>query len=353
MKYVSITLLSLLCVAWQLTVSAQDIELSASLIGISYPLTNNSSTNSPVPFSSGLGTFSFTITNAATSGNLTLTPSGGKYLQLSGSGVNDFNINESNITGTLAPGESVTVSVSLKTTVGAGNRTITVNINSNDPDENPFTATLGYNVIVPNLLVTVSGLTLSNGGSTNYPTTITSNNMNIVITISNTGSGPLLLTQQNCPTTCTYFALSGSGASDFSLSETGVSNPLPANNSYQLTVSPSNVVSNGSRSVTVTMLTNDPNQNIYTHTINYTVNFPALSVLSATSAGIKVYPSPSLDGTLYIDPSIFTIQKIEMIDVLGKIETFNQTIINSEMKGIITVLIYTDKGIFREKVWLQ
>jgi hypothetical protein len=354
MKKIITLFLSLFFFGSLLTSQGQDIALSATLSGIAYPLSNNSSTTSPVPFSSSLGTFSFTISNTASSGNLTLTQTSGKYLQLSGTGIDDFNIDESAITGTLAPSASVSVSVSLKTTAPAGTRTITVVLNSNDPDENPFTASLTYTVNVPNMIVTTGSLTLVTGGSTNYPTTINQSSFSFDINIANSGgNAPLILSQQNCPSSCAYFVLSGAGVNDFTINESTVPATLANNNSFNVTVTANPTAPNGSRSITVTFLNNDPDQNTYTHTINYTFNNPSLNIQSAKDAGIAVFPSPSTDGQLHITAPTFTVNKIELINAVGLTETVSTLDFQTNLKGIVTVLIYTDKGIFREKIVLQ
>ncbi|MFN8414878.1 MAG: choice-of-anchor D domain-containing protein [Cytophagaceae bacterium] len=357
MKKLTTLLLSLFFYGSLLTSYAQDIALSAMFGGFPYNLSNGQ-TAPPIgslPINTSMGALSFTISNTATSGDLILTQSAGKYLQLSGTGVNDFNIDESAITGTLAPGASVSVTVSLKTTVSAGTRTISVSLASNDPDENPFTASLVYTVSVPTMTVTAFSNTLANGGSSTYPIDITNNSTSFDVTIANTasGTGKLDFTQQNCPSACTYFALSGSGASDFTINESTVVDPLNNGSSFTISVTPSNVTSNGSRSVTVTILTNDPTQNTYTHTINYTVNIAALSIQSAKDAGISVFPSPSVDGSLHITAPAFTVNKIELVNTIGVTETVSTLDFQTSLKGIVTVLIHTDKGIFREKVLLQ
>lgn len=354
MKKFTTLLLTLSFLGSLFTSQAQDIALSATFSGFPYPLNNGSSTTSPIPFSTSLGTFSFTISNTAASGNLTLTQTSGKYLQLSGTGVNDFNIDESAITGTLTPGGSVSVSVSLKTTAPAGTRTISVVLNSNDPDENPFTASLTYTINVPNMVVTASGLTLGTGGSTAYPTTINQSSFSFDINIANSGgNAPLILSQQNCPSACQYFVLSGSGVNDFTINESSVPGSLANGNNFNVTVTANPTSPNGSRSIVVTFLNNDPDQNTYTHTINYTFNNPSLSIQSAKDAGISVYPSPSSDGQLHISAPTFAVNKIELTNTLGITETVASLDFQTSLKGIVTVLIYTDKGIFREKVLLQ
>ena len=88
---------------------------------------------------------SIKVENTSTTNNLTLMLAGGKYVALSNTGVNDFTVNESTLTGTIAPGASQTFTVNLSATATNGtNKFITMTILSNDAANATYAGTIKY-----------------------------------------------------------------------------------------------------------------------------------------------------------------------------------------------------------------
>jgi len=115
-----------------LVVNAQVIKITATVSPLSQVIANGATFDATAV--SNMNAYlpvSVKIENTGTAA-LVLTLSGGKYIALSNTGVNDFTVDESTLTGTIAAGSSETFTVNLASTATNGtNKFITMTILSN------------------------------------------------------------------------------------------------------------------------------------------------------------------------------------------------------------------------------
>ncbi len=132
-------------------------------ISSNFPLSDGGTQASPFPVPQGtVRTFTFTISNSGSS-DLTLTKTGAEYVSLSGSAAGEVILDESNITGTVASGGSVTFTLSSKATTPAGNYSISLSIANDDANENPYNGTITFTVSAPTSVVSAeeAGISIS------------------------------------------------------------------------------------------------------------------------------------------------------------------------------------------------
>jgi hypothetical protein len=130
-----------------LSVHAQTVEVSVTILGSKNIIANDGQFDASTygDFIQGFFPLAVTIKNTSTTNTLTLTKVSGKYINLTGNGASDFTIDESALTGTLAPGasESFDVAISPSATNGAG-KLVTLNLTSNDPSDNTYSGSIKY-----------------------------------------------------------------------------------------------------------------------------------------------------------------------------------------------------------------
>lgn len=132
-------------------------------ISSNFPLEDGGTRDSPFDVPQGtVRTFTFTITNSGSS-DLTLTKTGSDYVALSGSAAPEIVLDESNITGTVAPGGSVTFTLSSKATTPAGDYSISLSIANDDANENPYNGTITFTISAPTSVVSAdeAGISIS------------------------------------------------------------------------------------------------------------------------------------------------------------------------------------------------
>ncbi|MDF2456748.1 MAG: hypothetical protein K0R51_2741 [Cytophagaceae bacterium] len=132
-------------------------------LGFNYPLADGGTQASPFPVPQGtVRTFTFTISNTGSSA-LTLTETAGDYVSLSGNAAGEIILDESNITGTVAAGGSVTFTLSSKATTPAGDYSISLSIANDDANENPYNGTITFTVSAPTSVVSAeeAGISIS------------------------------------------------------------------------------------------------------------------------------------------------------------------------------------------------
>ena len=118
--------------------SAQVIEISASVSGLSQTIANSSTFDATNVGSMTINLKDYlpvtvSIKNTSSTTNLILNKVGGKYIVISGMGASDFTIIEpSTLTGTIAPGATQTFTVNLSSSATNGsNKIVTLNIQNN------------------------------------------------------------------------------------------------------------------------------------------------------------------------------------------------------------------------------
>lgn len=124
--------------------NAQSFMMSINYGGIDIPVPNGQSY--PYPSSVDPSTLPVVLNCKITNTGVTplvLTQTSGKYIVLTGTGSGDFIVDESALTGTIAPSGSQTFSLTFSSTAPNGTRTVTINVASNAP---AYTGSLTYTI---------------------------------------------------------------------------------------------------------------------------------------------------------------------------------------------------------------
>lgn len=186
----------------------------------------------------------------------------------------------------------------------AGSRNATVSIASDDADENPFTFDImgtgsdtpemditGNSVSIPDGTTTTSAANFTDFGNTDVNNSGTTVH---VFSINNSGSGDLVLSGPP------YVGVSGTHASDFSITQQPTSGTVTASGgtqTFEITFDPPTT---GLRQATVSIASNDPDESPYTFAIQGTgVLTPEIDIqnsgLSISDGDVTPTPSDSTD----------------------------------------------------------
>ena len=381
MKYMKIRIqkitLLILGVVASLIVNAQTIEVSATVAGVAQPIANGSVFNAASlgPVTLNLKDYlplTVTIKNTSATDPLELEAVAGKYVVLSGTGASDFIINETGITSsTIAPKGSKTFTISLSSTATNGpNKTVSISIKSNsegNSTDGVYAGSITYNLSgIPEpeigVSATVAGITQEIDNGTVYnaaslgPITLNlSDYLPITITINNTSStDPLILETIDGK----YIGLSGTGASDFTIDETGISSStIEPNGSKTFTITLSSVATNGSnKTVSMSIKSNSVGNStagMYVGSITYNLSNITTSITKASDIGLSLFPNPSKDGNMQLKANNVIVNKIVVSNIAGQTEEFTTTQFATSLKGLLLVKLYTDKGVVSEKIIIQ
>lgn len=126
----------------------------------------------------------FTVKNAG------LAPMTGLGLTKGGDFPDEFMITQGAGVTELAVGASTAYTVTFSPTA-TGSRTATLSISSNDPDENPFTITLGGSGSIPEIVVEYGGANVPQGSTTHLGNVNAGGSLQKSFIIKTTGIGPL------------------------------------------------------------------------------------------------------------------------------------------------------------------
>jgi hypothetical protein len=186
-----------------------------------------------------------------------------------------------------------------------------------------------------------------NGQTFTYPASVdpTTLPVSLTVKISNTGTNDLVLTKNNNK----FITLTGSGASDFIIDESGLTGTIPKFTNQTFTMTFSSTAPDGTRTADINISSNAP---AYVGSLTYTILKTTTSTIPASAIGLSVFPNPSSTGTFNIQSSA-QLNKVEVVGVNGTMETFNSTVFTTTQKGLLVVRMYTDKGIVTEKVLVQ
>jgi len=212
----------------------------------------------------------------------------------------------------------------------------------------------GLFVQAQTIQISVAGFgTIANGSTTDITPYLADINvaLPITITIKNTGSSTLTMTQ----TAGKYIVLSGGGASDFTIDESGLTGSIAANASQTFTVNASLTETTGNgKTVSINISSNDPANASYTGSIKYNIVKPtATATVKAADIGLSLYPNPSADGHFFISGNNVSVDRVVVSNVSGITQEFTTREFITSLKGLLLVQVYTDKGIVSEKVIIQ
>ncbi|MBL7837373.1 MAG: choice-of-anchor D domain-containing protein [Bacteroidetes bacterium] len=265
------------------TTTAAEIDIKGNGVSIVKGATSTLSTNNTDFGSINNGTNTtktFTIHNT---GNANLTVSN---ITISGTNGSDFSLtSQPSFPLTIAENTSYSFSVNFSPTV-IGTKTAKITVTNNDADEGTYDFAISGISLAVNTdpKISVSGnfvgiadgdLTPSTQDNTDFGTTTTGTAISKTFVISNTGKGPLSISN---------IVIGGTNASDFVIS----SNPsfplsIAISATYSFTIR-FNASSAGSKSATVQISSNDPALTTYDFAIAATANAPKTIIMEVKGA---------------------------------------------------------------------
>ena len=213
--------------------------------------------------------FIFTIENI---GNDNLVLTGAPSIQIGGANASDFSV----LVGPSSPiaGANSTTFTLQFAPSASGARSATITIPNNDADEDPYTFTVTGDGLIPNIGVRQNATNIGSGGFFDFGSSLVGNAADVTFTIDNTGN--TILTFVNSPSV----QLSGPNAADFIV----VSSPTQVNDGtsdvFLIRATPS---LSGTRTATVTIESNDPDEPTYSFSIQVTGLAPEIDISQGSS----------------------------------------------------------------------
>ena len=155
-----------------------------------------------------------------------------------------------------------------------------------------------------------------------------------------------------------YVALSGMGASDFTITEPSTLTGIIAPGATQtFTVNLSSSATNGSNKIVTLNIQSNSTTNstngAYSGNIKYNLSGIVTSITKASDIGLSLYPNPSNDGALHVTTNNVKVERIVVSNAAGQTEEFSATEFKTSLKGLVLVRLYTDKGVVSEKIIIQ
>lgn len=316
------------------TNAVAEIDIQGNGVSIVKGATSTLSTNNTDFGSINNGTSTtktFTIYNTG-SANLSVT-----NIAFSGTNSADFSLtSQPSFPLTIAGSNSYTFTVKFATT-SSGTKTATITVSNDDADEGTYNFVISGISLVVNTdpKITVSGnfatiadgdITPSTSDNTDFGSTTTGTSISKTFVITNTGKGPLSLSN---------ITIGGTNASDFVIS----SNPsfpvsIAISATYSFTVRFSTNVE-GSKSATVQISSNDPSNGTYDFSIAATANAPKTVIIDVKGGTTSIAngdntPSTS-DNTDF--GSIACNQAVSKTFVINNTGNSNLTVSNITIGG--------------------
>ncbi len=269
--------------------------------GDTSPATSDGTDFGSVAISGETASQTFTIENI---GDAALTLSGSPIVSLSGINAGDFSVT-TQPSSSIAAGNSTTFVVQFDPS-DTGVRSASVSIANDDSDENPYTFSLQGTGTAPEMDITQNGSGIASGGSYDFGEVLRDESSTISFTINNMGDAVLNLGGSPI--------VSISGDATFSV-VTQPSSTVGVGNSTTFTVkfAPTSV---GSTSATLSIASDDPDENPYTFDLSGTCVFPDIEIFGSkviaagdmtpstddgTDFGLRHIPDDSVTRVFYVE----------------------------------------------------
>ncbi|MGN6645706.1 MAG: T9SS type A sorting domain-containing protein [Cytophaga sp.] len=204
-------------------------------------------------------------------------------------------------------------------------------------------------------ITTIAGTQVLTNNGTPYDVTsygdAVQNLFPLTVKIENKGTSTLTLNQVSGK----YINLSGTGAADFTIDESGTSASIAAGSSTTFTVDISSGATNGTgKIVTLNISSNDPVNGTFAGSIKYTfTNKTSTAIAKASDIGLSLYPNPSNDGHMFVSADNINVERVVVSNVSGQTEEFASKEFTTALKGLLLVRVYTDKGVVAEKIIIK
>jgi hypothetical protein len=251
----------------------------------------------------------FTIENIGTAA---LNLSGSPIVSIAGTDASDFSVSQSTTASSVAASSSTTFTITFSPAT-AGSKSASISITNSDSDENPYTINLTgtATAAAPEINVKAASTSVISGGTYNF-TSVTEGGSGTAVTFTIENTGTAALSLSGSP----IVSISGTNASDFTISQTSTSSSVAASGSTTFTIVFSPAAS-GNKSASISITNNDANENPYTIALTGT-GLVATSVMDALNQGIKIYPNPA-GNVLYVSSERKNISAIILRNHLGAI----------------------------------
>ncbi|WP_162127350.1 choice-of-anchor D domain-containing protein [Flavobacterium phycosphaerae] len=250
-----------------------------------------------------------TITKTFTIQNTGTLPLSIGAITLSGANASDFSI-ITNPNATIVAGGNTTFTISFDPSAG-GTRSATFSIVNGDTDENPYDFSIQGTGLEQEIDIKGNAVTIVDGdttASTTDWTDFSSTNTTRTFTIYNTGTTDLTLGT---------ISLSGTNPGDFAVTTAPSATVTPGNSTtFTVTFTPSAA---GTRSVTISIINNDSNENPYDFKIQGTGVAPSMTVKGNNAAISDGDTTPTItDWTDFNSTNIYSpITRVYTIENSG------------------------------------
>ncbi len=297
---------------------------------------------------------SFTLENAGTA-DLVLSGVAGSLIVLAGTGADQFSVNQTDIISPITADSSQTFTVTFSPT-SEGEKTATLVITSNDADEGTYTFNLsGIGVLPgspePEINLRQGTTTIASGETYDFGEVDTNTSSSeVAFILENIGDADLELSG----TAGSLVALSGTDADQFSIDQTQVTSPLTAGSDQTFTVSFS-PTSEGGKTATLTIISNDADEGTYTLNLSGTGIEIITSLLSTEKESMMVYPNPTRDRVIAKNLPLGK-NSFVLTDVLGNTILAGETSNTLELDmsgltaGTYTLTFTTGEQVFIKKI---
>ncbi|MEM9833085.1 MAG: choice-of-anchor D domain-containing protein [Bacteroidota bacterium] len=296
----------------------------------------------------------FTLENTGTT-DLVLSGVAGSLIVLAGTGADQFSVNQTDVTSPIASGSSQTFTVTFSPT-SEGEKTATLIITSNDADEGTYTFNLsGIGVVPgspePEINLRQGETAIASGESYDFgEVDANTSSSEVAFILENIGDADLELSG----TAGSLVALSGTDADQFSIDQTDVTSPLTAGSDQPFTVSFS-PTSEGEKTATLTITSNDADEGTYTLILNGTGMEIITSLLGAEKESIMIYPNPTPDRViaknLPVGKNSFVLTDVLGNTILaGEISNILELNMSELTAGTYTLTFTTGEQVFIKKI---
>ena len=266
----------------------------------------------------------FTIENLGT-GDLNLTSSS-DLIQISGADAAMFTINQTSVSTPIISGASTTFTI-IFTPSSVGVKSATISIENTDSDENPYTFSLtSKGMTAPEINVRQDSTNIVSGsGSFDFGVVLVGETSSVTtFTIENSGTIDLNLTGSP------LIEITGADAAMFSINQAATTTPVTFGNSttFSITFSPTSI---GTKSATISIASNDFDENPYTFSLTASGISPEINVKQGTDnipSGTGSYDFGRINVGKSSSAITFTIENLgtapltlagspDLIDVIG------------------------------------
>ncbi|MCU0417774.1 MAG: glycosyl hydrolase family 8 [Cytophagaceae bacterium] len=229
-------------------------------------------------------------------------------IQITGTDAAMFTIDQTQTNSPVTSGSATSFKVTF-TPTSPGAKTAQIRIPNNDNSSNPYILNLTGRGLASEIVVRQAAVNILNTGILNVPlTNVGSSTGPIVITIENIGDDTLRLT--GTP----KIAISGLHATDFTIDESTTKSKIDTSAATQTTTFTINFTpaAAGPRTATISIATNDSDENPFTFTINGTGSTPEINVRQGTTnyLNASTYSFGTFNVGSTVTPVTFTLENL-------------------------------------------